>query len=106
MEARWRVYGSAVSSNLTPHPGGGIAGVPDAVLLRAMRSGIGRDGRPLHWQAMPWDIGSHWSEEDQRALLAYLRVLPPVTGTMPPARGPRFDDPAADSFFFGDAAQR
>ena len=106
MEARWRVYGSAVSSNLTPHPGGGIARVPDAVLLRAMRGGIGRDGRPLHWQAMPWDIGSHWSEEDQRALLAYLRVLPPVPGTMPPARGPRFDDPVADSFFFGDTARR
>jgi mono/diheme cytochrome c family protein len=106
MEARWRVYGSAVSSNLTPHPGSGIARVPDAVLLRAMRSGIGRDGRPLHWQAMPWDIGSHWSEEDQRALLAYLRGLPPVPGTMPPARGPRFDDPAADSFYFGDAARR
>ena len=106
MEARWRVYGSAVSSNLTPHTRDGIARVPDAVLLRAMRSGIGRDGRPLHWQAMPWDIGSHWSEEDQRALIAYLRALPPVPGTVPPPRGPQFGDPAADAFYFGDSARR
>jgi mono/diheme cytochrome c family protein len=106
MRARWRVYGSAVSPNLTPHPRDGIAGVPDAALLRAMRSGIGSDGRALHWQAMPWDIGSRWSEEDQRALLAYLRVLPPVPGAMPQARGPGVGDPAADSFYFGDAARR
>jgi hypothetical protein len=71
-----------------------------------MRSGIGRDGRALHWQAMPWDIGSRWSEEDQRALLAYLRALPPVAGVMPPPRGPRPDDPPADAFYFGDAARR
>jgi mono/diheme cytochrome c family protein len=106
MEARWRVYGRAVSSNLSPHPEDGIAALPDDVLLRAMRSGIGRDGRALHWQAMPWDIGSHWSEEDQRALLAYLRSLPPVAGAIPAPRGPRPDDPPADAFHFGDAARR
>jgi mono/diheme cytochrome c family protein len=106
MQARWRVYGRAVSSNLSPHPRDGVAGVPDDVLLRAMRSGIGRDGRALHWQAMPWDIGSRWSEEDQRALLAYLRSLPPVPGAVPAPRGPRLDDPPADAFYFGDAARR
>ena len=106
MEARWRVYGRAVSTNLTPHDRGGIARVPDAALLRAMRSGIGSDGRALHWQAMPWDIGSHWSEEDQRALVAYLRALPPVAGRVPAPQGPGPGDPSADAFYFGDAAQR
>jgi mono/diheme cytochrome c family protein len=106
MEARWRVYGRAVSSNLSPHPHDGLAALPEDVLLRAMRSGIGRDGRALHWQAMPWDIGSHWSEEDQRALLAYLRVLPPVAGAIPAPRSPTPDDPPADAFYFGDAARR
>jgi hypothetical protein len=106
MEARWRVYGRAVSANLTPHPRDGISGVPDAALLRAMRAGVGRDGRRLHWQAMPWDIGSRWSLEDQRAMLAYLRALPPVPGGAPPARPARPDDPPADAFYFGDAARR
>lgn len=106
MEARWRVFGSAVSSNLraVPPRDGGHAG--DRPLLRALASGIGRDGRAMHWQAMPWDISSRWSLEDQRALLAYLRALPPVSGTAPPPRGPRVGDPVADTFYFGDAIRR
>jgi mono/diheme cytochrome c family protein len=106
MEARWRVYGRAVSTNLTPHRRDGIAGVSDAALLRAMRAGVGHDGRRLHWQAMPWDLGSRWSLEDQLAMLAYLRVLPPIPGRVPPPQPPRADDPPADTFFFGDAAHR
>ena len=105
MEARWRVFGSAVSSNLTPHRDGlSAASVP--VVSRALRSGIGTDGRALHWQAMPWDIFSHWSEEDRLAIIAYLRALPPVDGRVPPPRPPRKGDPEADSFYFGDAARR
>ncbi len=106
MEGRWRVYGSATSTNLTPHARDGAAGLPRAALERALRSGIGADGRALHWQAMPWDITSHWSEEDRRAMIAYLRALPPVAGRIPPPRGPRPGDPPADSFYFGDAARR
>jgi mono/diheme cytochrome c family protein len=105
MEARWRVYGSSVSTNLTPHPDG-IESTPDATLLRAMRSGIGKDGRRMHWQAMSWDIISNWSEEDQRAMIAYLRALPPVPGRVPAPRAPRPGDPPAASFFFGDRAVR
>jgi mono/diheme cytochrome c family protein len=105
MEARWRVYGRLVSSNLTPHPDG-IAGVDDDALLRAMSSGVGRDGRPLHWQAMPWDLTSNWSEEDRRAMLAYLRALPAVPGRVPAPRPPGADDPVADTFGFGDRAMR
>lgn len=103
MEGRWKVYGSAVSSNLTPHVPDGIGRTSDAQLLRAMQSGLGRDARFMHWQAMPWDISSNWSLEDQHAIIAYLRSLPPVAGSIPPLRPA---DPPADSFFFGDAARR
>jgi hypothetical protein len=102
MEARWRVFGSAVSSNLTTR----APSASDQALHRALAGGIGLDGRAMHWQAMPWDIGSRWSIEDQRALLAYLRALPPVPGVAPPPRGPRADDPVADTFYFGDAIRR
>jgi mono/diheme cytochrome c family protein len=105
MQARWRVYGQVVSTNLTPHPDG-IGGANDAELLRAMTSGVGRDGRTLHWQAMPWDLTSNWSEEDRRAMLAYLRSLPQVPGRMSTPRPPRPDDPVADTFSFGDVATR
>jgi len=106
MEARWQVYGRAVSTNLTPHPSGGIGGMSDAVLLRAMRSGIGHDGRRMHWQAMSWDLTSRWSEEDLRAMIAYLRALRPVPGRVAPPRGPVPGDPAADAFYYGDVADR
>lgn len=106
MEARWRVYGRAVSSNLTPHVRDGIGDVDDGRLLRAMRSGIGTDGRRMHWQAMPWDIVSNWSEEDLRAMLAYFRAIPAVRGAVPGPRPPRSNDPAADTFVFGDAIRR
>lgn len=105
MQARWRVYGRAVSSNLTPHPDG-IGGADDARLLRAMTSGVGRDGQALHWQAMPWDLTSNWSEEDRRAMLSYLRAIPPVPGRVPSPRPPRADDPVADTFGFGDVVAR
>ena len=88
MEGRWRVYGSAYSTNLTPRPEDGIGGLDDRAIHRAVASGIGRAGRRMHWQAMPWDIMSHWSEEDRRAIIAYLRALPPVAGAVPAPRGP------------------
>ncbi len=106
MEARWQVYGRAVSTNLTSHPSGGIAGMSEAVLLRAMRCGIGHDGRSMHWRAMSWDISSRWSEEDLRAMIAYLRALRPAPGRVPPPRGPEPGDPAADAFYYEDAADR
>jgi hypothetical protein len=71
-----------------------------------MTSGLRRDGSAMHWQAMSWDIVSNWSEEDRRALVAYLRALPPVAGRVPPPRPPAPADPPADSFYFGDAALR
>jgi hypothetical protein len=104
MDARSRVYGRVVSSNLTPHPDG-IAGVDDAALLRAMSS-VGRDGRPLDGQAMPWHLTSNWSEEDRRAILAYRRALPPVPGRVHEPRPPSRDDPVADTFGLGDRAIR
>lgn len=104
MEARWRVYGTAVATNLTPHPTDGLP--DDARVVRALETGLAHDGRRMHWQAMPWDLLSNWSEEDQRAMLAYLRALPSVPGRVPPPAPPRPDDPPADAFSFGDRARR
>ena len=45
-------------------------------------------------------------EEDRRAMLAYLRALPPVPGRLPGPRPPRVDEPVADTLVFGDRAIR
>ena len=39
MEGRWRVYGSATATNLTPHPDHGIGRLSDAALMRGLRAG-------------------------------------------------------------------
>jgi len=61
-------------------------------IARAIRSGVSRDGYQMHWQGMLWDHASNRDEEDVRALIAYLRSLPPVNYRVPPDRAPAPDD--------------
>lgn len=84
----WRPAGSHWTRNLTPDHTAGIGAWSDREISRAIRSGVARDGRPLHWQGMVWDHASNLDEEDVRALIAYLRSLPPVTQAVPPFRPP------------------
>jgi mono/diheme cytochrome c family protein len=96
----WRAFGTTWTRNLTSQPTG-LGGWSDAAVLRAMISGISRDGRPLHWQAMIWDHVSNYSVEDQHALLAYLRSLPPVERTLPAPVAPGPNDCSGDTFWIG-----
>jgi len=99
-KVNWAVFGTTWARNLTSHPTG-LANWSDDAVLRAMRSGVSRDGRPLHWQAMIWDHISNYSVEDQRALLAYVRGLPPVDAAGPAAVGPGPSDCMGDTFWVG-----
>ncbi len=76
-------FGTIFVSNISSDRETGIGAWSDAEIARAIRSGVARDGRPLFWQGMPWDHFSNWDEEDIRALVAYLRLLPPVAGKVP-----------------------
>jgi len=96
----WNAFGTAWSANLTPHPSG-LGDWTDAEILRALRSGVRRDGRQMHWQAMPWDHFSRLSPEDLVALVAYLRRVPALRSEIPPPAPPAADDPDALTFFFG-----
>ena len=84
----WLPAGSHWTRNLTPDPKAGIGAWSNKEIARALRSGVTRDGRPLHWQGMIWDHASNLDEEDVRALIAYLRTLPPVAREVPPFRPP------------------
>jgi mono/diheme cytochrome c family protein len=88
----WKSTGTIWTRNLTSDADTGIGGWNDAQIERAIRSGVSRDGYPLHWQAMPWDHASNWDEEDIRALISYLRLLPPVKKKIPADRPPAADD--------------
>lgn len=77
------VCGTVYAKNLTPDRETGLRGWTDQQIKRAIRSGITKDGRIMHWQAMPRDIFSNFAEADLEAIVAYLRSLPPVRKTIP-----------------------
>jgi hypothetical protein len=72
------VRGNVCTQNLTPHADG-LASWTDGDIMRAMREGVSRDGRALlPW--MPYKYYREMSDDDARAVVAYLRTLPPVAG--------------------------
>lgn len=74
-----------VAGNLTPDPETGIGEWTDEELARAIRRGIGRDGRRLH-PLMYYNSFRHLSDADVEAVIAYLRSLEPVRNPLPPTR--------------------
>ncbi|HYV66181.1 MAG TPA: nucleotide disphospho-sugar-binding domain-containing protein, partial [Myxococcales bacterium] len=63
--------------NITQDVETGIGGWTDDEILRAIRDGVGRDGR-LQMPPMPFASWQHMSDEDALAIVAYLRSVPPV----------------------------
>lgn len=88
----WRPFGSLWTRNISSDSVTGIGTWSDAEIARAIRSGIARDGHPLHWQGMTWDMFSNWDEEDIRSIVAYVRTLPPVRNRVPPDHEPTAND--------------
>src|SRR5574341_2495932 len=68
--------------NLTPGMGGVGATNIDIDWVRAIRHGVGHDGRGL--VLMPSQIWYYLSDEDLADLIAYLKSLPPVDNKLPP----------------------
>ena len=61
--------------NITPDVETGIGGWKDDEILRVLRDGVARDGHFLV-PLMPFDAYRHLSDEDARAVVAYLRTVP------------------------------
>lgn len=77
--------GKLCISNITSHPTAGIGAWTDGEVLRAIREGIGRDGRALV-PMMPYPTYRNLSDEDAQALLVYLRTLEPHDVAVPPSQ--------------------
>lgn len=73
--------GRVTASNLTSGAGGIGASYTDEDWIRAIRHGIGGDGRTL--VTMPSNAYAHLSDEDLGALVAYLKSVPPVDNALP-----------------------
>lgn len=76
--------GTLCSSNITPDPETGLGSWTDGEIMRAVREGVSRDGRAL-FPIMNYEEYRQIPDEDMRAVVAYLRVLPPVKRQNVPA---------------------
>lgn len=75
--------GRVVASNITPDADTGAGAWTDDQLARAIREGIGDDGRTL-FPMMPYEHYKRMSDEDLAAVVVYIRSLTPVRNQLPP----------------------
>lgn len=71
--------GRFYSPNLTPDSDTGLGRVPDQAIARALRYGVGHDGRAL----LPFMEMQGLSDDDLQAIVSYLRSQPPVRNPVP-----------------------
>jgi mono/diheme cytochrome c family protein len=75
-------FGVIYSANITPDAGTGIGNWSEAQFARALREGIGADGKHLY-PAFPYTAYTKLTDSDVSALYAYVRSLRPVRYTPP-----------------------
>jgi mono/diheme cytochrome c family protein len=71
-----------VAPNITPDPETGAGTWTDDMLARAIREGIGHDGRALAGPMWYWAF-ANLSDEDLASIVVYLRTIPPVRNALP-----------------------
>jgi mono/diheme cytochrome c family protein len=74
--------GAVIAPNLTPDQETGAGTWTDDQFARAIREGIGHDGRTL-FPLMPYGHFRTMSDEDLASIVVYLRSLPPVRNPLP-----------------------
>jgi len=76
-----------VTSNITSDPDTGAGKWSDDAIARAIREGIGHDGRTL-FPMMPYQNYRSMSDEDLASVVTYIRTLAPVKQAHPPTAVP------------------
>jgi mono/diheme cytochrome c family protein len=74
--------GRVVPPNITADPETGAGNWTDDMLARAIREGIGHDGRAL-FPFMPYPDMALASDEDLASVIVYLRSIPPIRKALP-----------------------
>ena len=78
------MFANLTASNLTSGKGGIGNVYTDADWVRAIRHGVGRDGKTLMF--MPTKGFTHFTDTDLAQMISYLRTLPPTDLTLTPKR--------------------
>lgn len=77
-------FAHLTSANLTSGKGGIGRAFTDADYIRAMRHGVGRDGKSLLF--MPAEAFYNFNDTDLGQIIAYLKTLPPADRNVAPER--------------------
>ncbi|HKD06821.1 MAG TPA: c-type cytochrome [Bryobacteraceae bacterium] len=77
--------GIAYSKNLTPDRDTGIASWSDEQVIRAIREGVTKEGN-LIGPPMPIALYNKIADDDVKAMVAYLRSVPPVRNEIPESK--------------------
>jgi mono/diheme cytochrome c family protein len=81
-------WGVSFGANLTPDENTGIGIWTEDMFITALRSGkhmgVSRDILP----PMPWEFLAQLSDDDLRAMFAYLQSIPPINNRVPVPLGP------------------
>lgn len=77
-------WGVSFSANLTPDPDTGVLrDFTEDQFIRTLRTGRHQgQGRPI-LPPMPWPVYGQMTDEDLKAVFAYLRQIPPVKNRVP-----------------------
>jgi hypothetical protein len=88
-------FGIVHPANLTPDAATGLGNWTEAMFLRAMRTGrhMGGTGRPI-LPPMPWGNLAQQSDDDLKAVFAYLHSVPAIRNDVP---APQVPDQAMDA---------
>ena len=76
-------FGTLFSDNITPDEETGIGNWSEEAFARAMKRGIARDGSHLY-PALPYEHFTHVTDEDVKAIYAFLMTRQPVAKVAPP----------------------
>ena len=76
-------FGTIYSTNITPDAATGIGNWSQEAFTRALREGVARDGSHL-FPAFPYDHFTKVSDDDTKALYAFMMTRPAVAQTPPP----------------------
>jgi len=77
--------GVVAAQNITPDEQFGLGKWSDGEILRAIREGVDRVGDPL-FPMMPYEHFRMMSDDDAKAVVAYVRTLKPIHKGVPPKK--------------------
>jgi Cytochrome c len=76
-------WGVSYAANLTPDPDTGMGNWTEAMFVNALRSGKHMGASRPILPPMPWQSYRNLSDDDLRAIFAYLRTIPAISNRVP-----------------------